>query len=177
MGKADVFERMRADHRYVLREISILDRAARLSQAREEGADWPGDPAIRVLDMLAKQFETHMAAEDEILFPALAETLPQAQVSIEPLRADHEALRRMLQALKRRIKEPAGKARDEQIGVELRDFVDLLRIHIRKEEAVVIGVAERMLQPREVEALAARMVSGRPDGHAPEGARGKGERS
>lgn len=177
MGKADVFERMRADHRYVLREISILDRAARLSQAREAGSDWPGDPAVRVLDMLARQFETHMAAEDEILYPALAESLPQTRVSLEPLRADHAALRAMLIALRRLLAAPAGKARDEQIGVQLRDFVDLLRIHIRKEEAVVIGVAERVLQPREVEALAARMVSGRSEGTASGGARGKGEGS
>ncbi len=175
MAKADVFERMRADHRYVLREISILDRAVRLSQVREEGSEWPGEPAIRVLDMLAKQFETHMAAEDEILFPALAEALPQTRLSIEPLRADHAALRGMLRALKRLIATPPGQARDEQVRVQLRDFVDLLRIHIRKEEAVVIGVAERVLQPSEVEALAARMVSGRPGAAADDRARRKGE--
>ncbi|MGH7680503.1 MAG: hemerythrin domain-containing protein [Candidatus Eiseniibacteriota bacterium] len=177
MGKADVFERMRADHRYVLREISILDRAAERGHEREAGSEWPGDPAIRVLDMLTRQFETHMAAEDEVLFPALAEALPQTRISLEPLAADHAALRGMLRSLKRLLMEPAGRVRDEQIGIDLRDFVDLLRIHIRKEEAVVIGVAERMLQPREVEALAARMVSGRSDRAGSEGAHGKGERS
>jgi hemerythrin-like domain-containing protein len=177
MGKADVFERMRADHQYVLREILILDQAARRGPAREAGPEWPGEPALRVLDMLAKQFETHMAAEDEILFPTLIEALPQTRLSIEPLLADHAALRDMLQALQRLIDAPPGEARDEQIGVQLRDFVDLLRIHIRKEELIVISVAERVLRPNEVEAFAARMASGRPDqGRASnDSARRKGE--
>lgn len=179
MGKADVFERMRADHQYVLREILILDQAARRGPAREAGPEWPGEPALRVLDMLAKQFETHMAAEDEILFPTLIEALPQTRLSVEPLLADHAALRDMLLALQRLIEAPPSHAREEQIGILLRDFVDLLRIHIRKEEAVVISVAERVLRPREVEAFAARMASGRPDrGSARgEGAHTKGEGS
>lgn len=177
MGKADVFERMRADHQYVLREILIIDQAARRGPARGADPDWPGQPALRVLDMLAKQFDTHMAAEDEILFPVLIDALPQTRLSIEPLLAEHAALRDMLRALKGMIDAPPGEARDEQIGIQLRDFVDLLRIHIRKEEVVVISVAERVLRPREVEAFAARMASGRPDhGSAPkDGVRRKGE--
>jgi hemerythrin-like domain-containing protein len=44
------------------------------------------------------------------------------------------------------------------VAVQLRDFVDLLRIHIRKEEVVVFRVAERALAPDAVAALAARMT-------------------
>jgi ABC-type uncharacterized transport system ATPase subunit len=53
-----------------------------------------------------------------------------------------------------------NEARDEQMTVQIRDLVDLLRIHIRKEEALVIGMAERVLRPSEVEALTVRMNRG-----------------
>lgn len=160
MEKQGVFERMRADHEYVLREIAVLDEAVRPDPSRTEGGDWPAEPVKQVLSMLAKQFETHMAAEDEILFPALIEALPQTRLSIEPLRIDHEALRSMLASLTEIVQAPPSEVRNEQVGILLRDFVDLLRIHIRKEEAVVISVAERVLRPREVKAFAVRMLSG-----------------
>jgi len=158
MSKTSIFDRMRSDHREVLEKIAVLDSAAGEAHGRHHGRGWPVGTVTEVLDMLERQFSTHMAAEDEILFPALLEALPQARLSIEPLQADHVELRTMLSRLRETLREPAGDARNEQIGVQLRDFVDLLRIHIRKEEAVVISVAERVLKPREVQALAARMA-------------------
>jgi hemerythrin-like domain-containing protein len=159
---------MRADHLYVLREIVVLDEAARLSLAQPASGAWPEGRVKQVLTMLARQFETHMAAEDELLFPALVETLPQIVASIEPLRADHATLRAMLHSLGELVSTPPSSTRDEQIGIQLRDFVDLLRIHIRKEEAVAISVAERVLRPSELEAFAVRMLSGS-SGHGPTG--------
>ncbi len=162
MGNPGVFDRMRADHQYVLKEISSLDEAARPGPVGTGGSVRPVEAVKGVLSMLARQFESHMAAEDEVLYPALVEALPQTRLSIEPLRAEHAALRGMLTSLTELLATAQSAARDEQVRVLLRDFVDLLRIHIRKEEAVVIGVAERVLRPREVEAFAARMLSGAP---------------
>ncbi|HET9941540.1 MAG TPA: hemerythrin domain-containing protein, partial [Candidatus Eisenbacteria bacterium] len=113
----------------------------------------------RLTALLARQFGSHMAAEDEVLYPALMNALPETRSSIEPLSADHGALRMMLADLEETLGLP-GEARDEQMTVQIRDLVDLLRIHIRKEEALVIGVAERVLQPAEVEALSVRMNRG-----------------
>jgi hemerythrin-like domain-containing protein len=156
MNPAGIFQRMREDHRKVLDRIQVLDAAA--SELTRGGSpDWPGAAARDVLAMLAVQFETHMAAEDEILYPALAEALPVAGPSVEPLMADHSALRMMLADLEQELLEPASRARNEQIGVQLRDLSDLLRIHIRKEEAIVFSVAERALSRQEMTALAARM--------------------
>jgi hemerythrin-like domain-containing protein len=100
-----------------------------------------------------------MAAEDEVLYPALMNALPETRSSIEPLAADHGALRMMLADLEETLSLPS-EMRDEPMKVQVRDLVDLLRIHIRKEEALVIGMAERVLRPAEVEALTARMSRG-----------------
>lgn len=159
MKPGSIFEQMREDHRNVLERIGVLDAAA-AAVPRSGTADWPGNEARDVLALLARQFQTHMAAEDEILYPALADALPVARPSIEPLMADHRTLRMMLADLLQALEEPPSDARNEQIGVQLRDLADLLRIHIRKEEAIVISVAERALSPMEVEALAARLTRG-----------------
>jgi hemerythrin-like domain-containing protein len=169
MGTEGIFERMREDHRLVLARVTGLE--AMLEQ--DEG--WPGGSRAEseLRDTLAhmdRQFATHMAAEDEVLFPALLETLPEAKTSIAPLGAEHAELRDMLERLKSTLSEPDPYDRGEQLAVQLRDFIDLLRIHIRKEEAVVISVAERVLRPREVQALAARMSQ------APRGETGGGPR-
>jgi hemerythrin-like domain-containing protein len=155
MNPSTIFERMREDHRNVLERVQILDKAAAIPRGTPGG--WPGSDVRHVLELLSRQFQTHMAAEDEVLYPALAEALPVARPSMEPLMADHGALRMMLADLEQMLEEPESDARNEQIGVRLRDFADLLRIHIRKEEAIVFSVAERALLPDEVDALAARM--------------------
>lgn len=159
MNHSEVFQGMRNDHGRVLVRLAILESAVK-DLTRGVGPEWPGSEVHEVLAMLARQFQTHMAAEDEVLYPALAEALPQARPSLEPLRADHRTLRMMLSDLEESLRAPAHEARNEQIGVQLRDLVDLLRIHIRKEEAIVFALAERALTQKEVQSLAALMDRG-----------------
>jgi hemerythrin-like domain-containing protein len=153
-----IFDRMRADHRDVLARLGILEAAAGFPGGSDPA--WPGTASMEVLNDLEGQFGTHMAAEDEILYPALIEALPQTRLSIESLLAEHAELRSMLGSIREALQVPAGEARNEQIAIQMHDFVDLLRIHIRREEAVVISVAERVLRPNEIRSLAARLVRG-----------------
>jgi hemerythrin-like domain-containing protein len=157
MSRHPIFERMRSDHSKVLERIAALESA--IMGERERGASRAERDAVirEVVELLRAQFSTHMAAEDEVLYPALAEALPETRSSIEPLRADHAELRSMLDRLAATVTKPARGSRDEDIAVQARDLIDLLRIHIRKEEAVVLSVAERVLEPREIAALGARM--------------------
>jgi len=136
-----IFQRMRADHTRVLGELDALERAAGAA-----GGGSHHEPDLRELvELLERQFATHMRVEDEALFPALIEALPEARGIIAPLRVEHDELRSMLRGLAWLMIQPAGPTREEQIAVQVRDLVDLLRIHVRKEEAVVFSVAERVL--------------------------------
>src|SRR5690349_15923677 len=138
MDTSNVFTQMRDEHAHVMVELRALEDAAATHAAHEaESADWPGQAVRNVLDLLARQFATHMTAEDELLFPALIQALPETRAGIEPLQADHAALRMMLGDLRDALTKPATSTRNEQVAVALRDFVDLLRIHIRKEELLV----------------------------------------
>jgi len=152
----EAFEQMRLDHH------RVLERAAAVETAVLGGGVRPMGPATErelreALAVFESHFRGHVTAEDEVLFPALVRTLPETRRSVEPLESEHADLRDMLARLAATLAEPARPDRDEQIGVQLRDFIDLLRIHIRKEEALVMRVAEQVLPPREVQVLSARM--------------------
>lgn len=157
MNPDSIFERLRRDHARVLADLVALERAA---QGPGEGA---GDgERLQLLrghvGMLEAQFATHMAAEDEVLYPALRQALPEMEGRLAPLGREHRELRSMLVLLAALLERPATRERDEQIAVQAQDLVDLLRIHIRKEEVVVFGVAGRVLGPREMQQLADRMT-------------------
>ncbi len=155
MIERSVFGELRREHRMVLARIAALERTAapktRRSRARAE------QEMGRVVRLLERQFATHMSAEDRVLFPALLEALPETRASITPLEAEHAELRSILKNLRSDLADPRDEARDERIAVVVRDLVDLLRIHIRKEEAIVLSVAEHVLTPREIRALEDRM--------------------
>lgn len=157
MEPAGWLDRMRADHHRVLDRLAVLvpetgDHPARLQL-----------PDVRAfVEFLAQQFDTHMAAENDVLFPIVAQALPATTDSLMPLRLEHQELHTMLGALTALLDAPASHARDEQIGIQLADLAELLRLHIRKEERLVFQVAERVLSPGELERLVTERSANRP---------------
>lgn len=158
MNDPTAFRRLRSDHEQVLDGIAALER---LLTAPDELTR--SDRLVRdEVAFLTRQFSTHMQAEDDVLFPALIEALPEAQPALAPLQAEHEELRGMLAGLTATLQATPGAVRDEQLTVQLRDFVDLLRIHIRKEEAVVLRMAETVLPSPERMRIARRFEVAEP---------------
>ena len=183
MPRPSILKKLRADHRRVLASLDALEREVaplRPASARTGAAParqpragafarktrvtgraraprpLPTTGMESLVATLARQFATHMNAEEESLFPSLAAALPETSRSLEPLSAEHAELRAILASLAALLAVPKSSGRDEQIVVQWRDFAALLRIHIRKEEALVFNVAEHALPPRElarVEAL------------------------
>jgi len=143
------YTRFRRDHARVRTRIAALEQALPRGRTRR----------VRELPLRAQiaffegQFATHMAAEEAVLYPALERIFPESGPLLRPLHEEHVELRTMLGALADTLARAAGHDRDEQLAVQVRDFVDLLRIHIRKEEAVVFDVSERVMRPRELAAL------------------------
>jgi hemerythrin-like domain-containing protein len=157
MDESSVFQRMRADHRRVLAEMDALERAVGPMACSRTFAPDLEDHVRRTATLLARQFSSHMAGEDELLYPALIEALEGTRPTLAPLQAEHVELRTMLDALGRLLEAPPSAKRDEQITVQVHDLIDLLRIHIRKEETAVLLVAERILPPDVIQRLAARL--------------------
>jgi len=161
MDAPRTFQRFHDDH------ARVLERLDALEQMLAASGDGPIDAGLeaavlRSIDLLGRQFATHMRAEEEVLFPVLGR-LSGVAAMVEPLVAEHADLRQMLADLARRIDRPAGAARDQQIRVELRDLIDLLRLHVHKEEATVFRVTEQVLDAEEFDAVAARLEATRND--------------
>jgi mono/diheme cytochrome c family protein len=174
MPHSTIFSRFRADHRRVLAELARVER--RLPASRSgRGAVAPrarrawAESLRPTLDRLARQFDTHMAAEDDHLFPALLAAIPETRDSLVPLRDEHAELRAMLANLDVVLKQPGTPARDEQLLVQWRDFSELLRIHIRKEEAGVFNIAEHALPADALSRIESRRFPGRAKGRGPAG--------
>ena len=110
-----------------------------------------------VLELLGNEFASHMAAEDDVLYPAILAAIPAAAGSIETLYAEHLELRQMLLRLRELMDEAPTPVRAEQIRVQVHDLSDLLRLHVEKEESLVFRLAPRLLAPREIAAMAARL--------------------
>lgn len=157
MEATTLIERLRLDHERVLRDIAALERAL----ARDARRARRSTAAIgRVLAMLEVQFGTHMAAEDQVLYPAIARTIPASAASLDPLHDEHAELLQMLARLQATIREDPSADRDEQIAIQVHDLADLLRLHIRKEEALVFHVAARILDAVDIAAVLTRMDAG-----------------
>lgn len=156
MEATTLIERLKRDHERVLRDVTELEGALARPAARVDGPA-AEDRIERVLAMLERQFQTHMAAEDQLLYPAIARAIPASAPSLEPLHDEHAELRQMLHRLQATLRESASADRDEQIPIQVHDLADLLRLHIRKEESLVFHVAARLLAPEEIAAVLHRM--------------------
>ena len=144
--------------------LARIDELEAVVRARHDGLD---EALVRsIVAEIGRQFGTHMAAEDDVLFPAMAGAFPEACGTLEPLSSDHGELRALLAELSSMLASPPGRVRNERLGVVTRDFVDLLRLHIRREELVVFQVACRVLTERDVEELARRLREQREGGGA-----------
>jgi len=155
VGADALFRRLRRDHRHVLEQMDAHEAALRQSKR----ATAKHERTLRdVLALLGTEFASHMTAEDDVLYPALLAALPAAAGSIEALAAEHRELRQMLQRLRELLEETASPERAEQIRVQIQDLGHLLRLHVEKEETLVFRLAPRLLAPREIAALAARLA-------------------
>ena len=142
MPGTPLFDHMRDEHRRLLGRIDAV--AARYAEARAPLAPLPADVRAETA-ALGLELRDHLDLEDEQVYTALARLLPETAPHLAALRAQRAELRTMLQALLAGLAEPGSSERDEQLAVECDDLFALLRIHVRKEEALVFGLAERAL--------------------------------
>jgi hemerythrin-like domain-containing protein len=143
-----ILERLRADHERVLEGVREIERVA--VRGRKHLSAPMRAKLVRFATHLDRQFATHLRAEDEVLYPALARKVSGGSNLVAPLHVEHAELCAMLESFQAALAAPPSAFRDEQIVVQLRDLVDLLRIHIRKEETLLFGVAERLLAPEDL---------------------------
>ncbi len=151
-----ILERLRNDHtrlRGVLERVdAFLHRRAGALATRGTVAAFTAEPAAgaRALALeLAAHLGTHLTAEPDTegLLGGLLDGDGASRGALAMLRGEHDELRSMLAMLVRTLDGPARAPRDEQLAVQLRDLVDLLRIHGRKEDVLILAASQSTAVP------------------------------
>lgn len=157
-------------HRRVERQCATLARL--VPHLAAHGSDAPArDAAQAVLRYFDTAAVHHHADEEQDLFPALIEAMAGSdavclrQMS-ERVRTDHHALDRRWAALRRTLQTVAGGEPARLDAAEVQGFADAYAGHIAFEEAEVLPMAERLLDPSALQRIgdAMRRRRGLPGG-------------
>jgi hemerythrin-like domain-containing protein len=99
----------------------------------------------------------HHGKEDEILFPAMESSKrPEVTSLIEGLRSEHKTGRSMLEAIELEFKaffQPNGSA--ETLIQLCESYIDLLRKHVRRENAKLLPILEKCIPAEAQDQIAA----------------------
>ena len=152
MGSVEV---LMHEHRVIEQGLAILKNIA---DRIERGEPVPTDKVTALLDFF-RVFadQCHHGKEEGMLFPELeAKGIPKEGGPIGVMLFEHEEGR----GLRRKMVEAAGNLSDEanwqQFVTAARNFINLLRQHIWKEDNVLFKMAEQVLTEAEDEQLAER---------------------
>ena len=113
----------------------------------QKPADSPQEQAEDTIRFFHNNLARHFRAEEEALFPLIRKTLPQADLLLDTLIAEHAEMRTQVGAL-----EPT--ATDAQtLNAQLKAFSEVLERHVRCEERELFPLFEAHLPEDEAERL------------------------
>jgi len=141
-------EILRQEHRVIERVLDCLEALA--ARAREESLldREAAAEATSFLECFADR--CHHGKEEERLFPAMLRAgLPRDVGPLPVLLEEHERGRASLRGMKHAV----GANEVEDFAAHATAFVELLREHIRKEDAVFFPLADRLLDDAQQAAL------------------------
>ena len=148
-------EILRHEHEAILRVLDALDEAGR---RLVDGRPVPVATLEGLLEFLGTFADRcHHAKEEGVLFPALeARGMPREMGPVGVMLAEHEAGRACVRRMREAVPVVARGRVDagERFVAAGADYTGLLRDHIAKENEVLFPMAEELLGPAALEALA-----------------------
>lgn len=149
-------EILKSEHRVIEQVLDCLDALAR--RATTEGrvdAEAAAD-ALRFFREFADK--CHHGKEEAKLFPAVeARGLPREGGPTSVMRHEHEMGRSLVRAMDAAVAKAAGgdRAAVSEFGRAARDYAQLLRDHIAKEDHCLFAMADQLLTAEDQRALEA----------------------
>jgi hemerythrin-like domain-containing protein len=146
------------EHRLIERMLDVLeDSAARL----DRGAPVPPARLQGMLEFIEVYADAgHHAKEEDYFFPALAAHGFEPETSpIHALRVQHDSGRALVREMRDSLPGATGgdRAAGRALAATVRDYIALLREHIRIENHYFVEYAEECFTPEEDAALRDRM--------------------
>ena len=149
-------EILKGEHRVIEQVLTCLERMA--DQGLEQGKI-PAKAATDALKFLREFADgCHHKKEEDRLFPLLeGRGLPRAGGPTDVMRTEHEQGRALIRTMASSLDAAGvGDARALQSFTRAaRDYVQLLRAHIHKEDHCLFAMADSLLSPAEQERLEA----------------------
>ncbi len=118
----------------------------------QKPTDSPQEQAEDTIRFFHNNLATHFRAEQEVLFPLIHSTLPQAESLLDTLIAEHAAMRTQVGALEQTAPDT------ETLTAQLKAFGDLLERHVRCEERELFPLFEAHFPENEAERLGAAIA-------------------
>lgn len=107
----------------------------------------PGDHDLAAFSTyLDSEVMHHFTLEEQALFPPLARHLGTTQGPLAMMEAEHAEFRELLQGLTDAVRTGAHGAQRAIAG----EIIELLRVHIHKEDHVLFPMAEHLLSAEEI---------------------------
>lgn len=150
-------EVLKSEHRVI---ETVLDCLEKLANQTADSKAVDANSAREILDFLATFADRcHHGKEEELLFKALERKgfSPDAGPT-SVMRSEHE-IGRMLMEVMRLFVDGVDSASRQRFVEAAREYVDLLRQHIRKEDHCLFTMADQMLSADEQAALSANFDS------------------
>jgi hemerythrin-like domain-containing protein len=147
---------LKAEHQGVMRVLAVLERMCDHLSHDEMVAT---DHLAQVLEFLRVFVDQcHHGKEEDFLFPALEQGgMPHDSGPIAVMLAEHAHGRQLVQLLGQALEglsqaQPQPGA-DEDLSAAGRQYIELLRAHIHKEESVLFSIAEVRLDQAQQERM------------------------
>ncbi len=173
----DPIDRLLWEHQGIMRQVAELRAAVAALEQRGPDALAGALPALRATArMIETELEAHARREDEALFPAIERVIGAAGGPTMVMRMEHQAIHAQAERFRatlaqlNEVEHPAivaGGARLKDLAAAGTDadalresgaaIVRLLDEHFGKEEQILFPMAREVLEPDELEAVAARM--------------------
>jgi hemerythrin-like domain-containing protein len=145
-------EILRNEHRVIEQVLACLEKMA---DRCASGGPLDVTSATRALDFFRNFADRcHHGKEEGRLFPLLeGHGLPREGGPTGVMRSEHDQGRRLLHGMAAAVAAPGAPPARERFAAFARDYVSLLREHIRKEDGCLFPLADRTLSAGEQEAL------------------------
>ncbi len=137
------------EHEAILSSLNILDR---MISGIEIENEVDSQDMTNFIDFL-KEFadKCHHGKEEGLLFPAMVEAgIPESGGPIGVMLQEHQEGRRLIRQMADAL---AGEVNTEGLIQAARDYIFLLKNHIKKENLVLFPMAEKALEPQKLELL------------------------
>lgn len=137
------------DHEAILSALNIFSRILTVVPATAQNNP---DELVDFIAFL-KEFadKCHHGKEEGILFPAMiAAGIPDRGGPIGVMMSEHIQGRGFIHDMETALEEPMDRAAFEKAG---RNYIDLLRMHIQKENTVLFPMADRVIKAEDLERM------------------------